>query len=171
MGRAVDIVVLLGAPGSGKSTVGARLARDGFRWRDWEVELLRRWGGREGFLARKDEALPVFHDEVRRWIVEDGPPAVFETTGLSDAPLLARLQDEAAAFVVRLDVGEVEALRRIAARPRDRHLTDDPSASRRVVQAFQTHVVPRITPDLVIDTTTHTPAETTTTIRAALADR
>jgi adenylate kinase family enzyme len=37
-------VVLLGAPGSGKTTVGEELARRGLRWREWELWILEQWG-------------------------------------------------------------------------------------------------------------------------------
>ena len=37
------IVVLLGPPGSGKSTIGGALGHVGFRWREWESYILDRW--------------------------------------------------------------------------------------------------------------------------------
>ena len=50
---AVDIVVLLGGPASGKTTLGRLLgARAGWRWREWEIELVRDWGTREQFLTQ-----------------------------------------------------------------------------------------------------------------------
>ena len=83
----VGVVVLLGAPGSGKSAVGEELGRRGLRWRDWELTIVERWGLRDNFVAHKDEALPLLHDEMLEWIDGERPLAVIETTGLSDAPL------------------------------------------------------------------------------------
>jgi shikimate kinase len=97
----VGVVVLLGAPGSGKSAVGVGLARAGLRWRDWEAELLEAAGE---------------------------------------------------AFVVRLDVSEEEALRRIEERARGRHLSDAPDVNRDVWRAFHEHVMRRVHTDLVVDT-------------------
>ncbi len=34
------VVVLVGAPGSGKSTIGELLGASGFRWREWEPIIL-----------------------------------------------------------------------------------------------------------------------------------
>jgi hypothetical protein len=89
------VVVLLGPPGSGKSTVGAVLGGLGLRWRDWEPMILERWGSREEFVAAKPVALPWLHDEIVHWIDSDDVLAVIETTGLSDAPLLDRLDRDA----------------------------------------------------------------------------
>jgi hypothetical protein len=148
----VGVVVLLGAPGSGKSTVGAELGRCGLRWRAWEPVMLARWGSRERFLAHKAEALPALHDEIVAWAAADPVPAVYETTGLSDGPLLARLARSGGAFVVRLDVAEHDARRRIVQRPHGEHLTDDPGAGLAVWRAFYERVAPDRPVDLVVDT-------------------
>lgn len=167
----VDVVVLLGAPGSGKSSVGERLGARGFRWREWEPLIVERWGGRERFVAAKDEALPALHREIRDWIADDGGPAVFETTGLSDSPLLAELRRSGRAYVVRLDVTEAEALRRVSTRERGRHLTDELDDNRRVWAAFHERVVPATDVDLVIDTESESIDSAVRTIITALAER
>src|SRR5262245_9068043 len=148
----VRVVVLLGAPGSGKSTVGAELGRRGLQWRDWERVMLARWGPRESFLAHKAEALPALHGEIVAWIAADPAPAVYETTGLSDAPLLARLVASGDAFVVRLDVSEQDARRRIVARAGGVHFSDDPAPGLAVWRAFHERVAPHQPVDLALDT-------------------
>ena len=163
-----DVVVLLGAPGSGKSTIGAQLRRRGCRWRDWEMVILERWGSRDQFIADKATALPALHEEIRRWITSEAPPAVLETTGLSDAPLRAELARTHDVLTVRLDVSETEALRRIAARQRDRHLTDDLEANRLVWQAFQDQVSRTSGVDLTIDTEARPVEEVVAAISEAL---
>ena len=65
--------------------------------------ILERWGTRGAFLRNKAEALPELHDEIERWIDSSPTPAVVESTGLSDARLLDRLQASRGALVVRLD--------------------------------------------------------------------
>jgi len=149
----IDVVVLLGPPGSGKSTIAEHLSRRGLRWRDWESTIVQRWSSRENFIANKSDALPELHDEILKWIASDRTVAVFETTGLSDAPLLSLLERSGHALVVRLDVSEVEALRRVNDREKGQHLTDEVEANRRVWRAFQEHVFPRPV-DLIIDTQT-----------------
>jgi shikimate kinase len=150
--RVALVVVLLGVPGSGKSAIGEELARRGLRRRDWEIAIVERWGTREQFIADKTRALPRLHAEILEWIHEAGPIAVIETTGLSDAPLLAELERSGSAVVVRLDVSEDEADRRVAARAQGRHLSDDAAANRAIGRAFRQHVLPRQRADLVIDT-------------------
>lgn len=157
MGR---IVVLLGAPGSGKSTVGAELGRRGLRWRDWETALLERWGSLEAFAANKDAALAEHHSGVLH-LADAGPaPLVYESTGLSEADFLDRLQAERpGTLVVRLDISEEEMLRRVQARPPGQHLSDEADRNLGVLRAFERHVLPNRRVDLVFDAATRSPAE------------
>jgi dephospho-CoA kinase len=155
----VRVVVLLGPPASGKSAVGQELERAGFRWREWEQVILDRWGSRDAFVAVKDVALPELQREIRSWIDSDGPVAVIETTGLSDAAFLDSFERDQMSFVVRLDVSEEEALRRAAARPSGHHLTDDLEINRLTSRAFATRVAPHRRIDLCIDTERVEPAE------------
>jgi shikimate kinase len=153
-----DVVVLLGPPGSGKSTVGELLGRRGLRWHEWEPVILERWGDREAFLAVKAEALPQLHREIRGWIAAGAAPAVVESTGLSDGDLLDGLEHDHRCLVIRLDVGEDEAMARVAARDRDRHLTDHIERSRAVWRAFHDGPGAHRRVDLAIDTERHAPA-------------
>ena len=150
--RAVSsVVVLLGAPGSGKSAVGTELAALGLRWREWERSIVGRWGSRDNFVANKTTALEGLHDEMRAFISSPGAAAAIETTGLSDAALLDDLSLEHRLFVVRLDVSQPEAARRIAQLAPGRHLTDDIDSNRTIWRAFYETVAPRRHADLVID--------------------
>jgi shikimate kinase len=163
------VVILLGPPGSGKTTVGEELARRGMAWRDVEAELRRRWGSRDRFLERKAEALPVLHAELLGWIGGVDVPAVVESTGLSDAPLLDEIERAHDCLIVRLAVSERAGLARVAARAPGRHLTDDPRLVEPVRRAFDEFVVPTRRVHLVLDTEERTPSEVVDVIVAALA--
>jgi shikimate kinase len=164
-----SVVVLLGAPGSGKSAVGAELATLGLRWREWEREIVKRWGSRDNFVANKVEALQALHDEMKAFIESPGTAVAIETTGLSDAAFLDELSRGHSLFVVRLDVSEAEATRRIAERERDRHLTDDTESNRAIWQrAFYEAVPPHRHSDLVIDTERMSAKQAATRIMEAM---
>jgi shikimate kinase len=167
----VDVVVLLGAPGAGKSAIGEELGRRGLRWREWEPELVERWGTVEMFRASKDEALRQHHAAIEEWVDTSSAAAVLETTGLSDASWLDLLMTAYDVLIVRLDVSPTSAEARIRSRALGRHLTDDPDASRRVWEAFQEVVVPSRVVDLVIDTESVGVSAAADRITAALASR
>ena len=145
------IVVLLGAPGSGKSSIGEALARRGVRWRDWEQTLVERWGSRDGFLEHKGAALEEHHRELAAWITSDPAPCAIETTGLSDREWLEQLRRTNVTVIVRLDVDEATATHRMRSRQQGRHLSDDPLHQRAVWEAFHEPTAPRLDVDLVID--------------------
>ncbi len=161
------LVVLLGAPGSGKSTVGALLGERGFRWRDWERWLRDRWGEREAFLPMKEAALADLHGELRAFVSAEASAAVIESTGLSDAPFLEELTATHLPFIVRLDVSRAEAARRMNERARGEHLTDEVESSLRVWDLFQGHVAPARAAELVVDTGALSVEQVAATVTAA----
>jgi shikimate kinase len=146
------VVVLIGAPGSGKSSIGEALARRGVRWRDWERTLVERWGSRDEFLDHKAVALEQHHEELAAWIASDPAPCAIETTGLSDHEWLLELRHTNGTVVVRLQIDEATAMQRMRSRPRGRHLSDDPVHQRGVWEAFHDPAAPQLDVDLVIDT-------------------
>ena len=96
---------------------------------------------------------------------------MLETTGLSDDPLLSALErSEAEVLVVRLDVSEEEAIRRVTGRPHGRHLSDEAELNRDVCAAFQEHVAPRRHVDLVVDTDAESVDSAVAAIASAIID-
>ena len=146
------VVVLLGAPGSGKSSVDRALGELGLRWREWEPWVLERWGSGEDFVAHKVEALADLHKEIRAFRGAGPTAAVIESTGLSDREFLDALQAEGGTLFVRLDVSEAVAVQRVTSRPQGEHLADDVTRSRAVWRAFDESVRSRRAVDLVINT-------------------
>ena len=144
------LVILLGPPASGKTALGRMLGERGWRFREWELELLETWGTRENLVAHETEALAELHQRVRDLAAAPGLPAVYETTGLSDADFLDQVVSELPTIVVQLDVGLNEARRRASQRPRGEHLADDDAATCRIWNEFMTSAAR--TADLVIDT-------------------
>jgi hypothetical protein len=162
------VIVLLGPPGSGKSTIGARLAELGFRWTDRERDLVERWGSREAFLSSKTEALPALHEGLRAAIGPGRPPLVIESTGISEREFIDDIQRLFPAFLVRLDVARETAALRVRSREPGRHLNTVPARDDAVWRAFEELVKPRPV-DLVIDTGAVDPAAAARAIAAALA--
>jgi shikimate kinase len=146
------VIVLLGAPGSGKSSIGEALGRRGVRWRNWEQTLVERWGSRDEFLDHKAAALEHHHRELAAWIASDPAPCAIETTGLSDHEWLQELRGTYVTVIVRVDVDEATATHRMRSRQPGRHLSDDPLHQRAVWEAFREPTAPRLDADLVIDT-------------------
>jgi len=145
------VVVLLGPPASGKTTIGDALAGLGFRFREWEMTILEQWGTRAQFVASKAVALPALQRDIRSWIELGGARAVIESTGLSDGEFLDALARDMPCFVARIDVSEAEARRRLATRARGRHLTDDLAGNARVRREYERLVLLHRPVDLVID--------------------
>ena len=89
------LIVLLGPPGAGKTHLGHRIhAALGFAFRDAEKELLERYGSREVFVKDKGAALAELEREIRARLASSPVPVVIESTGVSDAPMLARLRQD-----------------------------------------------------------------------------
>jgi hypothetical protein len=133
--------------------------------------ILERWGTRAEFVSNKATALPALQHDIREWIETDGPRAVIESTGLSDGTFLDALARDVPCFVVRFDVSEAEAERRLASRARGRHLTDDLAGNRRVRRELEAHVLPHRPVDLVIDGDHTTAASAAAQIASAARNR
>ncbi len=135
------VVVLFGSAGGREVDVGAELGQLGFRWREWELERSSSGGVQPGWLRREQGGR--------------APPVARRHSGLDRSagtdcghrehrPLRCRFLDtlvhEGGCFVVRFDVSDVEAARRLTARELGRHLTDDLADNDRVRREFDVAV-------------------------------
>lgn len=131
-------VVLVGAPGSGKTTVARALAeRYGFRYLDREARLLEAYGSLEAFVARKEAAVREMQREALEWMAEEESPWIYESTALTERDFVLRLMEAEGGFGVRLGVSLKEALARVAARATGKNLSNDLQMTRRVWEACE----------------------------------
>lgn len=121
----IELIVLVGAPGSGKTAIGNELAsRYGYRYRDFEAELVEIYGPLETFVQHKNKAILDVHRVIVNTIAESGPVVVIETTALSEQDFIDDLIRTHRSLTVRLDVSLPNALERIQNRVKGRNLSN-----------------------------------------------
>jgi shikimate kinase len=141
--RRVDLVVLLGPPGAGKTQLGHRLARDlGLDFEELEYALLAQYGSRDAFAARKAQALAELEADLVRRVRASRVPVVIESTGLSDREMLGRLARDHRVLFVRVSAPEETCVQRVARRVPGRNFSNDPDAAR----GFHRHWIEAIAP-------------------------
>jgi len=146
------LVVFLGPPGSGKSHLGELAARRfDLDYVEHEALLLGRWGSREAFIANKAAALDGIEADLRARIGRGHRTVVFESTGLSDRPMLERLATEHPIAIVRVDAPRALCVERVRSRPKGRHFEDDAESAGRFHQFWTRDVAPTWTCDLAVD--------------------
>lgn len=88
----MDAIVLIGPPGCGKSHLGRLLISSGVAdYVELEPILVERFGKGEEFLANKTAALAFIAKHFRDRIANADTVIAFESTGLSDWPMLEEL--------------------------------------------------------------------------------
>ena len=133
----LELVILFGPPGSGKTAVGHELASAyGYRYREYEAELVELYGPLETFVRYRKQAVADVHAAILGSIDRSLPLAVLETTALSEREFIDGLIRDRSVFTVCLDVPLELAIERVESRPRGRNLSNGPGTNQRIWERF-----------------------------------
>lgn len=158
-GAGLEVLILMGPPGSGKTAVGYELAASyGYRYTDHEAELVEKYGPVELFVRYKKKAMKELHESIIASIDSSLPPIVFETTALSEKEFVEGLIERYTTYTAVLDVPLATGLERIESRPRGRNLSNSPGTNQWIWKRFaEIHVDRKV--DLRLDSQLHSVIE------------
>ena len=148
----------MGAPGSGKTSVGRALAELGYWFEDREAELLARYRSIDEFVRQKDTAVAELHAAFLVGAAAHPGRWVYESTALTERDFVLSLRAEHDAFLVHLDVPFEATLARVAARAPGANLTSDLVPTERAWR-FCDEAHRTLPFDLVVPTDGESPAE------------
>jgi shikimate kinase len=149
--QAATIVALLGPSGSGKTYLARLISTSlGLRFHDAEKALLEIHGSREAFLKSKQAALADLERELRARVASSTVDWVIEASGLSDGPMLRRLQADFPLLLVKVFAPRALCVERVRQRASGSNLLSDPDEARMFHDFWVREVAPRYAFDLEV---------------------
>jgi len=115
----VDAILLMGPPGSGKSTLGNELHGRGIAtYTELEPLIVEMFGQGRAFVPKRPRAHRWIREFYRQQLAEANLPVVIETTGISDREFLQELAECYALLRVLLTTSCEICLDRVRTRPK-----------------------------------------------------
>jgi hypothetical protein len=150
--RAVDGIVIVGPPGSGKSHLGRLLKQRGLtHFVDLEPELLACFGKGQEFAARKTEALEFLRLRYLEQLTSSELPVMFQSTGLSDRGILIDLAAAYRLVFAKLETPRAVCIERVITRPQDQNINNDPGFTASFYDYWTEAIAPSWEFDLQLD--------------------
>jgi predicted kinase len=135
--KPIRMILLMAPPGSGKSTLGNELNRQGVAsYTELEPKLMELFGEGEEFAKNRPTAHLWIWDFYRRALKETRLPVVMETTGIAGRDFIEEMRARYRLLFVKLDTPKAICLERVRTRPRGRHVND---ADEAFFENFYTH--------------------------------
>lgn len=123
--RRVDLIQLMGPPGSGKSTLGRELDRQGVvSYTELEPILVERFGRGEEFARHRPKAHEWIWSFYRRALQTSPLPVAMETTGIAGRDFLEEIQATGRVLLIKLTTPREVCVSRALSRPKGAHVTD-----------------------------------------------
>ena len=119
-----DAILLMGPPGSGKSTLGNELYKRGLAtYTELEPLIVEMFGRGEAFVPKRPQAHRWIRNFYRQQLAEANLPIVIETTGIGDRAFLQELAQSYVLMLVMLDTPRDLCLDRVHSRPKGHHVS------------------------------------------------
>jgi hypothetical protein len=148
----LDAIVPMGPPGSGKSFLGNRLKLHGIvAYVELEPILVDTFGTGPEFASNKARAVAFIRDCYREQLAHRSNVIAFESTGVTDRPLLEEIQRCHNVALVKFVTPKPICLQRIASRPSGKNLSNHIAASERFYDYWYSEVEPTYSFALAVD--------------------
>lgn len=119
----LDVVLLMGPPGSGKSFLGNQLNLRGVvSYTELEPILMEIFGTGEDFVRHRPEAHAWIRNFYREQLAGAVQPVGIETTGISDRPFLEELSGSHRMLFVKVATPREVCIERVRTRPGGRNI-------------------------------------------------